>query len=1282
MHPIFQIKSADIQALNDEQARELVARLCSEELRFKGVGTHSVTWGGDQRAKDGGVDVRVDITPAVGICGYIPKDATCYQVKAESFSPSKIPGEMAPKGTLRPAITEINAKSGAYIVVSTRDDLSDSSLKVRKIAMADCLQAHGMANGIHLDFYDSRKIADWTENFPGIVTWVRTQLGKPLDGWRPYGPWAHYETNVKDEYLLDDKAKVFAPDSEAGVGITSAIDRLRRELGKGRVSARIVGLSGVGKTRFVQALFDDRIKTENAAPNSKNVLYTDISHSPTPQPIAMLEALHLEGSDSVVVVDNCGQDIHQKLTEIVKRPDSKIRLVTVEYDIRDDLPEGTTCYRLEGSSNEVIAKLLKRRYSALSDIDVNKIVEFSDGNARVAFALASTSETKGEIGQLTDDLLFQRLFHQKQTSSDELLRCAEAASLLYSFDADDASEKSEMAILSSVSEVTITTFFRNISELQRRGLVQERGKWRAVLPHAISNRLALRSLETYPPQLLVQKFVNDAPERVARSFSRRLGFLHESKHARNITDEWLKPSGILGDLTHLDEHKRQMLENVAPVNQRAVLSALLRAVEDTGFVSISNRDRARFGRLLRSLAYEQDQFISASTALSLFALEESDDCKSDSSRDILKSLFYSHLSGTQASPEQRATFVRTLAFSDDEAKQKLALTLLRAGLESTHFSCHYGFEFGALRRGYGWYPKNLEDARKWYGLFIDVTVELGKTLTAIGADARALLGGALRGLWTHAGVREALLSAAGELAAVDGWPDGWIGVRGMLHWDKKMLDDASLAALKILERELAPYDLMSKIRANIFSRGPFGIDLDDDVAADSVPARYQKAYDGAEALGKAAALDEDALADLAPYISNLKFTDKIWHFGFGVGQAVISVQLLLDRIKTLIENAKPGTVNPMFIRGLIAGRNRTNKEEVSNFLDSAVCDDVWGKLYPELQLSIELDQVSYRRLIKSLEIAKAPCWQYQYLGMGRATDPLSVEQIATLLTLLASKLNDGLIVAIDVLGMVIHCAGTKRAEYQCKLRAYCANFVGVIDWTLIDPRNENAEHHLGNIVEFAFSETAAHDEAFNALTRLIQIERSSAQPLARRLGNILLPFFKHCPMEALEACYIRDNDGNYNTAVRILANSLDRLGDTPVGAVPANLLIEWCKLSPRDRFAFAARTCKLFEKSRPEEFGDESSVSISSTAQSVLLNAPDKKNVLDIFINRFRPNAWSGSLATIMRRRLQLLDHLNPAADEELQIFIEETKQRFSKVVASEEQQEQDWERSRTARFE
>lgn len=1278
MHPIFCITSSDIKALNDGQARELVARLCNAELQAKGIGTDAVTWGGDQRAKDGGVDVRVEIAPGVGIGGYIPKDSTVYQVKAEPFGKSKIPGEMAPKGILRPAITDLAGKSGAYIIVSTRDDLSDLSLSDRKQAMADCLAEHGVASKVLLDFYDSRRIANWIENFPAIVTWVRNALGRPLEGWRPYGPWAYHEKSAEDEYLLDDKIKILIPNTEKGIEVTDAINRLRGDLSKNGASVRIVGLSGVGKTRLVQALFDSRIATTNESLDQGNVLYTDLSENPTPQPTTMLKALVEEGSDSVVVVDNCGQDVHQKLTEIAKHPASKIRLVTVEYDIRDNLPEGTACYHLEGSSSEVIAKLLKRHFQTLSDLDVDKIVEFSDGNARVAFALASTSEAKGELGQLRDDELFKRLFVQKHTESDELQRCAEAASLLYSFDVEDVSKDSELAVLSAVAEVTITTFYRNVFELQRRGLVQERGKWRAVLPHAISNRLALNAVQSNHPSLLVQRFVADASERVARSFSRRLGYLHESMHAQQIVEDWLRPEGLLSDVSSLNALKREMFENVSPVNQRAALNALLRAVEKSDFISITNSSRAHSARLLRSLAYEPDLFDEAATALLKFALEEPDDHKSDSIRDILQSMFYPHLSGTLASPEQRATFVRTLASSGEPGKSKLALLLLRAGLESHHFSSHYGFDFGALKRSYGWYPRTLKEIQGWYGLFIQIAIDLGKATTALGSDTRAILGGAFRGLWGDARMEEALTDAARELAPIDGWPDGWVGIRNTLHWDKEHINPESLDRLKVLEKEIAPRDLRANIQAKVLSRGSFGVDL-DDFEPDSPTDWYVKAYEEAKALGKAAAQDEEVLADLAPLMSSSNTNNKVWAFGDGVGQASVSARGIFDRLRPLVEHPPADGFDLQFICGLINGWNQAKPEEVATFLDEAVEDDVWGPLFPNLQFAIELDQPGYSRLIKSLELGHASCWKYTNLGCGRRTDPLTITQIAALLSLIATKPDGGLHAAIDVLYMVILCTDTKNVQYKTELRTYCLKFVGELDWSLIDLTNENFLHHLEQVIEYALDSGEPHEAAAKTLNRLIQQEHSGKSMFPHRIGKVLLPFFKKCPLVALDAVYAKAEETDL---MRLLTIRLDRHGDTAIGVVPEKLLLEWCKVSPEDRCIFAAQTCKLFEILNPGESGDESVIGISSIARNLLALVPDKSKLLETLVSRFQPNSWSGSRAAIMRQKLQHLDQLNPEGNVELTPLIEEVKARFSKIIEREEQWEQDREPSETASFE
>ena len=99
---------------------------------------------------------------------------------------------------------------------------------------------------------------------------------------------------------------------------------------------RLVGLSGVGKTRFIQALFDARIGS-NALLQS-DALYTDASESPDPSPLDMLPRLIGLEQRVVLIIDNCGVELHRKLATKVAQSACKLSLITVEYDIDDDEP--------------------------------------------------------------------------------------------------------------------------------------------------------------------------------------------------------------------------------------------------------------------------------------------------------------------------------------------------------------------------------------------------------------------------------------------------------------------------------------------------------------------------------------------------------------------------------------------------------------------------------------------------------------------------------------------------------------------------------------------------------------------------------------------------------------------------------------------------------------------------------------------------------------------------------------------------------------------------------
>ena len=104
---MFEITGDDISLLNDTDLRALIGRLCEAELRRQGYPVSYVTWGGNQTAKDGGLDVHVALPPSAAISGFISRPETGYQVKKPDMPRGEILDEMKPDGVVRPVIAEL-----------------------------------------------------------------------------------------------------------------------------------------------------------------------------------------------------------------------------------------------------------------------------------------------------------------------------------------------------------------------------------------------------------------------------------------------------------------------------------------------------------------------------------------------------------------------------------------------------------------------------------------------------------------------------------------------------------------------------------------------------------------------------------------------------------------------------------------------------------------------------------------------------------------------------------------------------------------------------------------------------------------------------------------------------------------------------------------------------------------------------------------------------------------------------------------------------------------------
>ncbi len=465
----------------------------------------------------------------------------------------------------------------------------------------------GISEKLTLDFYDRNRIATWVRDHPGLIPLVRSLVGKSVPGWQSFGSWSRAPGGSEDSYLFDDQARIKAGDKDEGDGLNAVegINRIRAALREPGHVVRLVGLSGVGKTRLCEALFDATIGKDSLDPSL--AIYTNVAEGPNPPPVGLASDLIVGRTRAILVIDNCPFELHRQLTDVVRAGNSTISVITVEYDIRDDQPEATNVFVLDSSSLTLSEKLVQRRYPEISQIDAGTIAEFSGGNARVALALASTVGRNESISGLSDADLFKRLFQQRHEHDPDLLLIAQACSLVYSFEGvKTKGEEAELPILSDLISKSVQEVYASLAELKRRDLLQERAEWRALLPHAVANRLAALALQNIPADTIKDALVTNAPVRLRRSFSRRLGYLDTSKEALAIVEPWLAPGGMLADVPNLGKDERAMLANVAPIMPDATLAAIEHALQGADEATL--KKSMHLTHLLRSLAYDPAQF--------------------------------------------------------------------------------------------------------------------------------------------------------------------------------------------------------------------------------------------------------------------------------------------------------------------------------------------------------------------------------------------------------------------------------------------------------------------------------------------------------------------------------------------------------------------------------------------------------------------------------------------------------------------------------------------------
>ena len=1267
---MLEITGDDIAALNDDDLRTLVGRLCEAALRQRHFPSSAVTWGGNQTARDGGLDVRVALAPGTSIDGFVPKSETGFQVKKPRMPRTAIIEEIKPKGRVRPVILELAKASGAYVIVSSTDSTSDSALKSRRSAMVEALQGIPDAANITLEFYDRNRIATWVRDHVGLIPWVRSRIGKSIPGWRSHGPWSHAPEGADPAYLVDDTARIKTGGKDEGDGLsaTQGIDKIRNVLRAPGHVVRLVGLSGVGKTRLTEALFDPAIGANSLDPSL--AIYTDVAAGPNPQPAGLASDLIVEHTCAILVIDNCPPNIHRQLSDIARAAGATISVITVEYDIREDQPEGTNVFRLDTSSLSLIETLVAKRCPGLSQIDAHRIAEFSGGNASVALALGGAVAKNETVAELNDGELFRRLFQQRHDRDASLLSIAQACSLVYSFEGEKISgEGAELPIIGALIGKSPEEVFSAVSELKRRDLLQVRGPWRAVLPHSIANRLAAMALQNIAPATLRAGLVESAPDRLLQSFARRLGYLDGSKEARVIVQGWLMPGGLLADVANLNELGRAMFSNVGPVMPDAVLSTLESAFAGADEATI--RKYTHFVRLLRSLAYDAAYFERALSLLVKFACLSSRDESDNDATSTVESLFCIVWSGTHAPLKLRLAVVDALLRCADPAARDVGVKALQAMFKSSHIFSAYDCEFGALSRDYGYHPRTKEDMRSWFVAVLKVAEPFALSDSAMAEPVRKAIAHEFRDLWTNFDLADDLEQLSRAIAAKHFWREGWIAARQTRICNGKDLSPEIAARLTVLEEFLRPKDVVDRVRGLVLGSIGDGYDLDDldDVEDQDYDRAMARAAATVDSLGQEVAADQKAFMVLLPELMN--GSDKVADFGRGIAMTAEKPhEIWSDVVAQMAATENPSC---SLLCGFLEGLQNRDGSLASMLLDEALHDATLAEWFPVLQASVLIDGKGLARLIRALEYGRAPITSYLRLAYGRTCGAMTGTEFKRLVLAIGSKPN-GITIAFEILSMRLHSDHSAKRKSAPEIAEAGRILLAAYEFRRDLGRHPRVDYLSGVIIRASLAGDDGKPIA-RRLCRDLIVAFAQNKVFTGDHENLMRALFQVHPINVLDELFSGDQR-SHDDSVQLL-NSFWPSGKHPIEVVVDDVILGWCDRDPNTRYPLAAAVALLFK--RPS---DKAPHEWTNLARQLLLKAPDPEAVFKEVAGRLHPKSWGGSLATKLESRLKLLDQLDVGAVPDLAASLDMAKAMLNRQIDLERRREAEKDCARSGRFE
>lgn len=1246
----YEVTSQHLAVISKPMFPEFVRLLLYAEALSHGVLPDGIHVADNVDAPDGGEDGRIKWEKGPTHTSYLPSRLCQFQFKTGKITPAKAGREvLTAAGKVKPMVRSVLERNGHYIVLSTQS-YTQQQIEIRETRIREALRGAGLdIDDARVNVRDASQLAAWTNTHPAIATWLVEKTIPGLLG--PFRSWNHWAGR------LEHHASPWVDDERLAKLRRFLRDRI--EIVLPRRTARVVGLTGVGKSRLVLEALRSLVAGDSKQGAFVSlVLYAVEGEASSEALKSTVQQLADSKVRAVVVVDQCAPETRRVLIPMAMREASELSLVTIE----DEVPSGTlddSTYLVPEASSAVIAILISRVASGLQNSDQQRLIHFARGFPGIAIQIAQAWTASIPLAHATEDDLVDA--YVLGSGSPETALLLKSAALLAAFGKigiEPGADAQLENIASRGHNLSPDDLHVGLVRLTERGIARRQGRYASIEPGPITMRLTERQWKEWckdtwdnvlTDNFASTSFAGDLPLNVLAS--KQLKYLNTVDVSRKVVEHVCRPEGPFDEMNGLlTGGHAEVLSQLAEIDTGTVADLLKHSlVRFNDLADITGETWKHLVWTVAKIAFSDDTFEDGARLLLRLALAENED-RTDHAAGRFVDLFPLILGGTEADGTRRLELLDILSRTDDPTELQLVGKALTQGLELDYFTRDVGPEVHGTRPElHSWKPTTEEEDSYVRGCATRL-IDFATRSDTIGALARASLGSKLVSLIHHDFIDIVELAVEEAGTAVEHWPEARNTLGFYLSRHSSGASQEVVDRVQALIDKLKPKSLEARVRS-LVTGVPFEY---SGISDHNYEEQHRRQKQVVQVLAAEAVKQPESLQELLPQLSR-GWSMMAGEFGRALAESTNSWANWLEPIIQAIGETEEAERNYDLLVGFVRGIADEQPAVVEDLKQRAadcplltpvlpILCSIDGFTLPDIALMVSALQdglLSPRRL----------SWEAVYPGLRNAPPELMIP----LLDAMLHHSGEGFAGALNLLGYYVDPDRNRLDAFRPQIRTIAEN---ALRWPWRNPSDTNmavmVSGHFKDIITWMLNRGPGDSDASaTALALSKAAVNVTAYDRIYRVELILPILLSQFPgvVWPLISSAIVGNDLRQRFRCRSMlgeqpgSSRSRRLGDgetcAPILYLPEDILFAWCHAHPECAPAFAARTVPFLTSNE----GGTDSLSVHPVILRLIEEFGDREDVTEAIIRtlsmkgRFVPE--EGWWTTYHRVATKLLGHSN-----------------------------------------